>query len=157
MEQVAGGHRNVFQHCLVRKEVERLEHHPHFLPHLMDGVALCQNVFSVHINAAARGSVQQVQAAKQRALARTGRADDGDNLAAVDVGIDIFQHLKVSVALLHMGKADEGLVRTARRRSRLGDAGPAAEVQPQADAHHKKKKDGHAPGNEFPLRLIVGR
>ena len=76
----------------------------------MDGVGFCQNVFSVHINTAACGRVQEVQAAKQRALARTGRADDGDDLAAVDVGIDIFQHLKVSVALLHMGKADDGLV-----------------------------------------------
>ena len=107
MEQLARGQHHIFEHGLVREEVERLEHHTHLLAHQMDGITFSEDILSIDDDTASGGLFQQIQAAEQSALACTRGTDDGDDLAAMDVGIDVFQHIERPVAFLQVGNGDE--------------------------------------------------
>ena len=87
-----------------------LEHHAHFLPvdvdvqlHLFpfggNGV-LFGDVHPVEEDAASGWLLQQVQAAQQGALARTGGADDHHHIPAVDVHGHIVQSLDGAVVIV---------------------------------------------------------
>ena len=106
--QLAGGHHDILQYRLMGKEVESLENHPHPLAQQVDGIAFGKDVLAIEEDLSAGGRVQQVEGAQKRALPRPRRADDGDDLTAVDIGIDVAQHLKAAIVLPQMGDADEG-------------------------------------------------
>ena len=61
-----------------------------------------KNILSINENISAGGRIQKVERPEECALARPGRADDGDNLPAVDIGIDVFQHLQRAIILLEV-------------------------------------------------------
>jgi len=92
----------------VREEIEALEHHAHFLAHQMDGVALDEDVLAIDEDAASGGLLQQVQAAQKGTLACARRTNDGDDLAAMYVGVDIFQNIQILKTFLQMGDANDG-------------------------------------------------
>lgn len=54
--------------------------------------------------------LQQVQTPQERALSRTRRSDDGDDLATMDVEVDVTQHVEGSETLLHVFDTDDGTV-----------------------------------------------
>ena len=44
-------------------------------------------------------------------LPDAGRADDDDDLAAVDLELDVLEHVQVAEVLLHAGQPHQGLAR----------------------------------------------
>ena len=108
MEQLTGGEDDILQHGLMGEEIEILEHHAHFPAHQVHGIAFGQDIPAFHVDFSAAGALQQIQAAEQSTLARTGGADDGDNLSAMDIGIEILEYVQVVIALFHVGEADDG-------------------------------------------------
>ena len=65
-----------------------------------------QNVLSVDLNMATGGLVEQVQATQEGALARARGSDDGDDLALVDLDIDILEDFQIAKTLGKMFDPD---------------------------------------------------
>ena len=103
MPQLAGREDHILQHRLVLEEVERLEHHAHLLAQPVDGIAIGENVLPIDNDAAASGLFKQVQAAQESTLASARGTDDGDDLAAMDIHIDVAQDIDGAVTLLKVG------------------------------------------------------
>ena len=97
----------VFQHVHIVKKIEALKHHAHlgviFRPVHGGGVP------AVIADLACRGLFQEINAAKQRAFARAGGADDGDHLAAMHIKGNIPQHLQRPKILFQMGNGKNRL------------------------------------------------
>ena len=70
------------------------------------------------VKLAARWRDQPIDAAEQRGLAATGRTDDGDDLVAADVEIDVAKDLKRAVMHAKLIKADARAGRCGRGRGR---------------------------------------
>ena len=100
---------HVLQRGHVRKQVELLEHHPDVAPHACH-LALGQLIqfaamlavadqLAGHPDPATVDGFQVVDTGQQRALARSGRADDAHHATGRHVHVDVAQHLARSVAL----------------------------------------------------------
>ena len=84
------------------EKIERLEHHTHLLPKLGGIHAPVEHFFTINHDTATRGLFEQIEAAQERTFTCTGRANNGDNLSALNVQVDIQQHIKLSEALLQV-------------------------------------------------------
>ena len=102
----------------MREDIEVLENHAHLLPveinvHLgrLGHLALFDHVLlflgqvagdlvALEVDLAAFRLFQQVQAPQEGALAATGGADDGDDLALFNGLTDAFQNVQLAVALM---------------------------------------------------------
>ena len=91
----------VFQYGQIAKEVEALEHHAH-LAVIQGALPAGGGVLAVVKDLAARGLLQEIDAAKQGAFARAGGADDADHVAGLHAEIDIPQHAVIAKALFQM-------------------------------------------------------
>src|SRR5882757_9637521 len=83
----------------MREQVERLEHHADMAAQLAQSRLRRRHVFTAETDAAAVGSLQAVDAAQQRALARAAGAADRDDFAGADGEVDRLQHLERAEAL----------------------------------------------------------
>ena len=84
------------------EQIELLEHHAHFhaeFRHIGFGV---ENIYIVHSDFTGVGMLQQVQAAQESALSRSGRTDDGDDLSPGDFGIHVAEHRSAVITFLQM-------------------------------------------------------
>ena len=73
----------------MREQVEVLEHHADFAPHLVDLLQVVGQFDAVDDDLAALMLFQPVDAADHRRFARAGGAADDDALAAHDLQIDV--------------------------------------------------------------------
>ena len=99
------------------EEVERLEHHADFAPHLVDALEVAGEFDAVDADHAALMLLEPVDAADQRRLARAGRAADDDALAAADGQIDRAQHMERAVPFVHVDEFDDRIARHRRLSS----------------------------------------
>ncbi len=90
----------------MRKQVEVLEHHADFAPHLVDFLEVGRQFHAVNDDAASLVLFQTIDATDHRRFARSGWAANDDALAAHDLEIDIAQDVKVAVPLVHAGELD---------------------------------------------------
>ena len=85
---------NVSRHGLLHQEVELLEDHRHAAAGLAQLLLVHgQDVFAVDEDLPVGGGVQPVEAADQRALARSAHADDAVDIAFVDGQADVAQRV----------------------------------------------------------------
>src|ERR1700712_5050229 len=75
------------------EQVERLEHHADAPAHGVDVTFAVRHVEAVDHDFPGRRLLEQVHAAEHRRLAGPGRTDDADDLAFLDLQIDILEHL----------------------------------------------------------------
>ena len=94
------GQRDVLQDCLVREQVERLEHHAHIGAQLGELAALRGQRLAVDADGAGVDGLQPVDGAAQRRFARTGRAQDHDHLTACDLEVDVLEHMQAAEMLV---------------------------------------------------------
>ena len=94
-EHQAGQH-DVFKRSVLREQVERLKHHAEmqapaadFRVALGGAVGGVKQGFAVYQDTARVWGFQKVQATQQGRLARTGRADNGQRLAAFQGKADV--------------------------------------------------------------------
>ena len=87
-------HQNIFQHGALRQEVMRLENETDLtVTHRGDlDIIDPAQILAVEQHLAAGGSVECADNVQQRALARTGRPDDGDRFGAPDFHRDVPQN-----------------------------------------------------------------
>jgi hypothetical protein len=90
----------------VSEEVEGLEHHVHLLTDLRDIGLPVENVDAVDVDGAAARLLEKVETAEKRALPRTGRTDDRDDLALLDLHADIAQDGDVAESFREMLDGD---------------------------------------------------
>ena len=108
-----GAQRDVLEDRLVGEEVEALEHHADVAAEAGELPALVRQALAVDGDLALLDRLEAVDGAAQRRLARPRRADDDDDLSAVDRQVDVLEDVQVSEPLVHAGQADERLsVRT---------------------------------------------
>ena len=88
VEHLGLGEHDVVQGVEVREQVELLEHHAHALAHLVDIHLGRGDVLALEDDLAARGLLEAVQAAQHGRLARSGRAEHDNHLAAANVERD---------------------------------------------------------------------
>src|SRR3954447_21011096 len=101
--------RHVLEHRLVREEVEALEHHADVAAQPGQLLALLGQQLPVDGDLAGVDPLEPVDRAAQRRLARPGRADDDDHLAAVDEQVDVLEDVELAEPLVHTGQAHQGL------------------------------------------------
>src|SRR5680860_1068823 len=77
-------HRDVVDDLHVWEQVERLEDHADPAPDVVEVLLLVDQLLTDHVDGALLDPLQPVDAAQQRALARTRGTDQHDHLAAVD-------------------------------------------------------------------------
>ena len=82
------------------KQIEVLEHHAQLLANLVDIGAFVQNIRAVKNNLTAGRLFQTVQAAQKRTLTGTGRANDNNTLALVDLAVDFLENFQFAEAFL---------------------------------------------------------
>ena len=86
--------RGIVIHGARGQQVEMLEHHANLMAR---GTQLRirhgHEVTTIDDHLARSGTVEQVDATHQRALARTGAADDAENLTLLDVQMDVLERL----------------------------------------------------------------
>ena len=116
--QTHGGQRDVLLHRQVGEEVEMLEHHAHFLAHMVNVVV--GDFLAVEDDMAAVRLLQTVQAAQKGGFAAAGGADQHNAVTLVDGQVHAFQHLKAAVVLLqsfnvyHFAPASSQILQAAR-------------------------------------------
>ena len=112
-------HRRRQHHVLagrqMRKQVELLEHHADVAAQLAHIRLAVADLHAVDHDRTGLVGLEPVDAAQQRALARPRPADDGDDVAAPDIGRDALQHLVGAKALANLRDLNERL----RHRSSL--------------------------------------
>ena len=101
----------------MREEVEGLEDDPDLAAERVDVDLAVRQVLPIDGDVAAVQSLEQVDTAQQRRLARAGRADQADDAVLLDVERDPLQHLDVAEALRHLPQLDEAHWPNARSRS----------------------------------------
>ena len=101
---------HVFQRGVLGEEVEVLEHKaevealfPHLALPLGGGVGGVPHGLAVHLDDAGVGTLQKVQAAQQRRLARAGRADDRQRLALFQCERDVLENFRLAEILPDAG------------------------------------------------------
>ena len=117
-----GGERKVVDRRQVWEEVELLEDDPDPLADRRHVGALAGDLLALEEDAARLDRLEQVDAAKERALPAAARADDDEDLAQVDAEVDAVQHEVVAEALANALEPDRGdavrLLLDGRLRSR---------------------------------------
>ena len=103
----------------MREEVELLEDHARVrenLPRLGSIGVLCRAVLirigqelALDLDGARVNRLELVDAAQERALARAGRPDDREDLAAADLHIDALEHSEVAERLVDIVHAQHDL------------------------------------------------
>ena len=106
------GDRDVAQHAQVREEVELLEHHPDPLPHARDVGAFARDLVAFEVDPPRVERLEQVDAAKERALPAPARPDHDEHLARRDVEVDPVEDEVVAEALAHRLEPDDRTVRS---------------------------------------------
>jgi hypothetical protein len=89
------------QDGLVREEVERLEDHPDVGPQPGQLAALGRQRPTVEDDLTGVDRLQSVDGPTERRLARSGWADHHDDLAPIDRGVDVAQHVQLAEVLVH--------------------------------------------------------
>jgi cysteine synthase A len=100
------GQRTVLQHGQMRKQIEALEHHADFAPHLVDVPQTGPEFDAVDDDPAFLKFLQRIDAADQRRFARTRRAANHDAFALCHIEVDVAQHMKVAKPLVQRRDAD---------------------------------------------------
>ena len=100
--QMDGRERDVFQHGLVREQVELLKHHAHTLADVVDVHTPLHDVRALKDHLAGRGHFQQVEAAQKRGFARTAGADHHELFPLGDVLVHAAQHVIVAKKLVQI-------------------------------------------------------
>ena len=95
----------------MREQVEVLEHHADFAPHLVDLLQVAGQFGAVDDDAALLVLLQPVDAADHGRLAGARRPADHDALAALDREVDVAQHVEFAVPLVHADDLDGERVR----------------------------------------------
>ena len=93
------------QDGLVREQVERLEDHADVGAQPGQRLALRGQRLAVEGDRAGVDRLQPVDRPAQRRLARPGRADDHDDLAAVDRQVDVLQDVQLAEVLVDLRRA----------------------------------------------------
>ena len=122
MTDPARRERQVVHHGQVREEVELLEHHSDPLAHGRDVGSLAGDLLALEEDPPGVQRLEQVDAAQERALPASARADDRQHLARGDLEVDPFEDLVVAEALVDGLEPDDGLRR--RGSARLLGEGP---------------------------------
>ncbi|MNR12492.1 hypothetical protein D3C85_1288510 [compost metagenome] len=91
----------VLQHTEVREQVEVLEHHAHFAAYRLDVLEIMGQFGAIDHDAPLLVFFQAVDAADGGGLAGTGRAAEDDTLTRLDVQVDVLEHVKLAVPLVH--------------------------------------------------------
>ncbi len=111
LEDLLLGNHHVLLHAEVREEVELLKHHAQVRAHGVDVHALGRDLGAINRDGAARGGLQQVDAAQHGGLAGAGGPQHHDHLAAVDVEVDALEDDGLSViGLVQVADLDDNLV-----------------------------------------------
>src|SRR3546814_19741746 len=84
----------------VRKQIELLEHHAHFLAHGVDVAGLGGQVDAVNHDAALLHFFQPVNATNKCGFTRAGRTEDNNAFARRDRQVDIGQDVEFFVPLV---------------------------------------------------------
>lgn len=86
--------RDVAQHCALLEQAEILEDHADSGTHVRQLLAFrVGDVLTIDAHFAGSGTFQQIDAAHQRGLARTGGAEDAEDFTRIDGQVDVVQHL----------------------------------------------------------------
>jgi hypothetical protein len=93
----------------MRKQVEVLEHHADFAANLVDLLQIVGQFDAVDDDLALLVLFQPVDAADHRRLAGTGRPGNDDALAAHDLEVDVAEHVKIPVPLVHADDLDRDI------------------------------------------------
>jgi hypothetical protein len=93
----------------VRKEVERLEHHPDLATDGGDVAHVVRERHAVDDDLAALVLLEAVDGADERRLAGARRPEDDDHLAGPHGQVDAAQHVELTEPLVHVA-ADDDLV-----------------------------------------------
>ena len=88
-----GRERTVGEHVHVVEQVEGLETHAYSLAQPVYVDVLGREVLPLEPDVPGIGRLEQIDAAKERRLAGSRRADDGDDLTWHDLEVDVAQHL----------------------------------------------------------------
>src|SRR5690606_23308159 len=99
-EDAARGDGDVVEDRQVAEEVEMLEDHADVAPGGVDVDVGVGHVVPGGVDGAGGGRLEQVDAAQERGLARTGGADEAHHFAFGDVEVDAAQHLVFAEALV---------------------------------------------------------
>ena len=95
-----GRQHDVLAHGEVREQVEALKNHAHVLAQRAHGGSVfVQQGFAVDRELTALELFQPVDAAQERALARTAFADDGDDFAGCHFQVNALEHLVTAIGL----------------------------------------------------------
>ena len=88
------------------EQIERLEHHAHFLPDFSEiRLRICHiDIIDPYVSGS--GIFQPVDAAQQRAFSGTGRADDSDHIPVMNFNIHIFQRNGIRILFFEMFNSD---------------------------------------------------
>ncbi len=100
--------RHVVEHAHVAEQVELLEHHADLAALLLQDALVVGDFHAADGDAAAVVRLQPVDGAQQRGLARAGGADDHGDLARVEHGGDILEHLVRAERLADVLRHDVG-------------------------------------------------
>ena len=111
---------DVAQHGQVREQLEILEHHAHALAHKARGAGAALFDSAFEDDAAAIDGLERVGAAQQRRLAGAGRADQADDLAAIDLEADAERHQ--GAVTLDDASTGRSAVSSRSRPARIGMA-----------------------------------
>ena len=107
--------RDVLQNRLVREQVERLEHHADVGAQLRQLAALVGQHLTVDRDGAGVDGLEPIDGAAQRRLARSRRPEHHDHLTAVDVEVDVLEHVQAAEVLV-----DRLASRSSARRCGVG-------------------------------------
>lgn len=99
-EDLSLGIETILEDIHVLEEVELLEDHPHPGADLVDVASSRQEIFAFEKDLALVRPLKQVETAKEGGLASAGRADDGDDVALLDIQGDSLQYRHALVAFL---------------------------------------------------------
>ncbi len=91
------------------EEVEGLEHHADVRARLGELGSLGRELLALDRDRPRGDGLESVDRPAQGRLARTGGSDDDDDLALVDVEVDVLQRMEVSVVLLDVRHRDQRL------------------------------------------------
>ena len=92
----------------MREEVELLEYHADMAADEVDIGALGRDGLSVDGDVSSGRLFEPVDAAQERGLAGTGRSDDADDLARLDLEVDAVEDQVVAECLLELRDFDLG-------------------------------------------------
>ena len=97
--QFGRGKHHVAHNVQIVEQVEQLEHHTNVLAHLVDIGMLVGDIVTVDNDCAAGDLLEAVEAAQESRLTRTGRPEDNDDLALMDVDRNVLEDFQIAEIL----------------------------------------------------------